>query len=58
MLTRVVPKYLGTLDFDIYHVIVNNECWFSGKGVGDSLGYTCPTKARRDIAKINTETTV
>ena len=34
-----VPKYFGTLDYDIHHIVVDNEVWFCGKDVGEHLGY-------------------
>ena len=47
----LVPKFFGTLDFDISHLIINNECWFQATHIGENLEYANPGKACRDCVK-------
>ena len=47
----LVPKYFGSVDFDVYHIIVHNEAWFCARDVGQTLGYKNATKACRDSVK-------
>ena len=50
-MSLVAPRYLGTLNFDVQHIIVLSQVWFSAKDIGDTLEYSNPRKACRDTVK-------
>ena len=47
----LAPKFFGTLEYDVSHLIVNNECWFRASHIGENLEYANPVKACRDCVK-------
>ena len=54
-MSLAAPKYFGTLEYDIHHIVVDNEVWFCGKDVGANLGYTNLPKRFAMVSKKGTE---
>jgi len=47
----IVPNHFGGVEFDVRHVVVNSQIWFSGKDVGETLEYANSRKACSDGVK-------
>ena len=47
----IVPNHFGGVEFDVRHVVVNSQIWFSGKDGGETLEYANSRKACRDAVK-------
>lgn len=46
-----MPKLFRTVDYDVEHLILNNEYWFRASHIGENLEYVDPVKASRDCVQ-------
>ena len=47
----VAPRFLGTTEWDVKHLVVNGKIYFSGKDVGETLECKNPRQACRLAVK-------